>query len=503
MDEHDYLRHDGLALGGLVAAGEVTPAELLALARARAKAVNPTVNAICAWLDDHADQRVGEELSGPFAGVPFLLKDLHQDLAGTPTSNGSRALAGVVATSTSTVVRRWLDAGVVVFGKTSTPEFGSKGVTEPALFGPARNPWDPSRTPGGSSGGSAAAVAAGVVPVAGASDGGGSIRIPAACTGLVGLKPGRGLVPFGPDESEPLSGLATHGVVSRTVRDTAAMLDVLVGADAMSPFAPGVPAGSLLAGLGEGPGRLRVGFTTRCALRGTPHPEAVRAVERAAELLVGLGHEVEEVAPPHDDRRLGRDFLTIWFVHQAVEVARIKRAYGVGDGAFEPDTVLMAALGRSFGAVELEAAQERRREHIAALAGFHERYDLLMTPTLGEPPVRVGALDTPAVLRAVAGGLVRVGASRLLRLGGAVDQVVERNLAWVPYTQLANVTGRPAISLPLHRTVEGLPMGVQFVGRLSAEGVLLRLARQLEEAAPWELPVVGGSHGAVVGQRPT
>jgi amidase len=485
VDERDYLQHDGLALGQLVSTGEVTAAELLAAARNRARAVNPAINAICTWLDDHADQRVTQQLSGPFAGVPFLLKDLHQHLAGFPTSDGCRALAGTKAAHTSTVVQRWLDAGVVIFGKTSTPEFGSKGITEPALFGPTRNPWDLDRTPGGSSGGSAAAVAAGILPVAAASDGGGSIRIPAACTGLVGLKAGRGLVPFGPEESEPLNGLATNGVVSRSVRDTAAMLDLLIGSDAMSPFAAELPDRPLLDQLDEEPEPLRIGYTTRCALREQPHPEAVRAVEHAAQLLSELGHKVEEVDPPHDDRQLGRDFLTIWFVHQAIAVERIKRETGAGDDGFERDTRVMAALGRSFSAVELQAADERRSEYIAGLANFHAGHDLLLTPTLGEPPIRIGSLDMPAPLQALTEGMLRTRTTGLLKLTGIVDQVVERNLGWVPYTQLANVTGRPAISLPLYRTPDGLPMGVQFVGRLRSEGLLLRLARQLERAAPW------------------
>jgi amidase len=485
VDESAYLEHDGVGLARLVAAGEVTARELLDAARLRAQAVDPAVNALCSWLDDHADDRVEQPLTGPFAGVPFLLKDLHQHLAGQPTSDGCRALVGRRADLTSTVVQRWLDAGLVVFGKTNTPEFGAKGVTEPAAFGPTRNPWALDRTPGGSSGGSAAAVAAGIVPVAAASDGGGSIRIPAACTGLVGLKPGRGLVPFGPHESEPLDGLATHGVVSRTVRDTAAMLDAVIGSDDMSPYASAAPERSLLAQLDEAPGPLRIGYTTHCALRDQPHPEAVLAVERAAQLLTDLGHRVEEVRPPHDDRQLGRDFLTIWFVHQAIEVDQVARETGAGDEGFELDTRMMAALGRSFSAIELQAAQERRRDHVAALAALHTDHDLLLTPTLGEPPIRIGALDTPAALQVVTAGLLRTGTAGLLRRTGIVDQVVQRNLAWVPYTQLANITGRPAISLPLYRTAEGLPMGVQFVGRLRSEGLLLRLARRLEDAAPW------------------
>ncbi|OLT39985.1 amidase [Saccharomonospora sp. CUA-673] len=485
MDEQDYLAYDGLGLAELVASGEVRADDLLAAARARAKAVDPRVNAICTWLDAYADRRVTEPLTGPFAGVPFLLKDLHQQLEGQPTSDGSRALAGTPAARTGTVVQRWLDAGLVVFGKTNTPEFGSKGVTEPTLFGPTRNPWDLDRTPGGSSGGSAAAVAAGIVPVAGASDGGGSIRIPAACTGLVGLKPGRGLVPSGPDESEPLGGLATQGVISRTVRDSAAMLDVIAGPDDMSPYAPAAPDGSYAQDLDTAPEPLRIGYTTQCALRETPHPEAVRAVEHAAQLLTDLGHHVEEVDPPHDDRQLGQDFLTVWFVHQATEIARIKRETGAGDDGFEQDTRLMAELGRSLSAVELEAAQERRKDYVAALARFHTGHDLLLTPTLGEPPIRIGSLDVATPLRWVADGLLRIKGVGLLRRAGIVDQLVQRNLGWVPYTQLANVTGRPAISLPLHRTPGGLPMGVQFVGRLSGERLLLRLGRQLELAAPW------------------
>ncbi|GAB3693827.1 amidase [Saccharopolyspora tripterygii] len=486
MDVEEYLRHDGLGLAELVASGQASARELLDTARSRADAVNPVINAIVARLDEHADQRASGELSGPFAGVPFLLKDLHQNLAGTPSSDGCRAFADRTASVTDTVVQRWLDAGLVVFGKTNTPEFGSKGITEPALFGPARNPWDPQRTPGGSSGGSAAAVAAGIVPVAAASDGGGSIRIPAACTGLVGLKAGRGLVPAGPVESEPLNGLATNGVLSRTVRDSAAMLDLLVGSEPMSPFAAALPDRPLADQLDEAPGPLRIGYTTRCALREKPHPEAVRAVERSAELLTELGHEVEEVEPPHDDLRLGKDFLLIWFVHQAVEIARIKRETGCGDDGFEPDTLMMAALGELAGATELSQAQERRREHIGALAGFHSRYDLLMTPSLGEPPIEVGSLDTPAALQTMSKLLVRTRTTRVLRLLGLVDQIVEKNLAWVPYTQLANITGRPAISLPLHSTEAGLPLGVQFVGPLQSEALLLRLARQLEIAAPWQ-----------------
>ena len=487
MDEKEYLRHDGLGLARLVADGEATAAELLEIARARADRFNPRLNAICMRLDEMAVERAKQPLSGLFAGVPFLLKDLYQDIAGVRTYAGTGALRRreYRAPATSTIVERWLDAGLVIFGKTATPEFGAKGVTEPEAFGPTRNPWNVNRTPGGSSGGAAAAVAAGIIPVAAASDGGGSIRIPAACCGLVGLKPGRGLVPAGPDLSEPLNGLATAGVVSRTVRDTAAMLDVLAGPDAMAAYAPDLPETPYRDEVGQDPGRLRIGFTTASATRERPHPEAVRAAEAAAALLEQLGHEVEEVAPPHDDRRLARHFLTIWFAHQAVIIDELKELVGARETDFEVDTRAMAALGRLTSAVELEAAYEGRHRHIADLAAFHERYDLLMTPTLGEPPVEVGSLDLPRGLRIVTDVLLRLRLGRLLKVGNALDQAIDRNLGWVPYTQLANMTGRPAITLPLHWTPDGLPLGVQFVAPLRGEALLLRLAGQLEQAAPW------------------
>ncbi|MDT5011108.1 MAG: amidase, partial [Mycobacterium sp.] len=222
------------------------------------------------------------------------------------------------------------------------------------------------------------------------------------------------------------------------------------------------------------------------AIRGTPHPEATRAMEVAATLLRELGHEVEEIKPSWDDHQLARDFLTVWFVHQAIEVDRIKREIGANDDGFEQDTRVRAALGRATSSVDLVAAQERRHEYIAALARLHADYDLLMTPTLGEPPIRVGSLELPSLMRTAAEALLRTRTTRMLQLTGLADQIIQRNLGWVPYTQLANITGRPAISLPLHWTADGLPMGVQFVAPLSGERVLLRLGRQLELAAPWD-----------------
>ncbi|GII24688.1 amidase [Planosporangium mesophilum] len=478
-----YQNYDAVGLAELVRSGEVKPAELLDAARERAASVNPRINAI---VVDIAPAVAVERPGAPFSGVPFLIKDLYQDLAGYPTSNGSRALAAVPAKENATVVQRWLDAGLVIFGKTNTPEFGAKGITEPDLFGPARNPWNTDHTPGGSSGGSAAAVAAGIVPCAAASDGGGSIRIPASACGLFGLKPSRGLVPAGPAQSESLGGTATNGVISRSVRDSAAMLDVLAGPTSVSPYLPALPTTPYADEVGREPGRLRIGVCTASSINSDPHPEAVAAAVETAELLTALGHDVVQLTQaPFDDATLAKDFLTTWFVHAADAVDEAKAASGAGDSGFELDTLLIAALGRATRPVALIRAIERRHEHVRRLAAFHEEYDLLLTPTTATPPPRIGAFDPPPALRLAQKVTLAVRASGLLRLTPIVDQLIAEHLGWVPYTQLANLTGRPAMSVPLHWTPDGLPIGAQFVGALGAEGMMIRLASQLEQARPW------------------
>jgi amidase len=482
----DYRDHDATALAELVRTGQTTGEELLAAARARAAQVNPRLNAIVRDIDPPSPQ--GPEPAGgrPFTGVPFLLKDLNQDLAGVPTSGGSGALKDLPAAETAAVVERWVESGLVIFGKTNSPEFGAKGITEPYAFGPTRNPWNPDHTPGGSSGGSAAAVASGVVPCAAASDGGGSIRIPASACGLFGLKASRGLVPHGPAQGEPMGGTGTDGVVSRSVRDTAAMLDVLAGPTDDSPYLPGgLPAEGFVAELDREPGRLRIGMTCDSAINPAPHPEARAAVQRAADLLTGLGHEVVEVAVPVDDAKLAQDFLTSWFVHCAVSVAEAREAAGVAEDAFEPDTRVMAALGRATGAVDFVRAVEGRHSHVRRLAAFHAEHDLLLTPTTATPPPRVGAFDLPLPVALLQKALLKARGGGVLRFTPIVQQMIDENLGWVPYTQLANLTGRPAMSVPLHWTPDGLPIGVQLVGRLGSDGLLLRLAAQLERAAPW------------------
>jgi amidase len=482
MNFDEYRKYDATGLAKLVADKEVTAAELLTLAQQRAAAVNPRINAIVRDVPATAS----DELTGPFAGVPFLIKDLAQDYAGLPSSQGSRSLKSLPVTDHSTVVQRWIDAGLVIFGKTNLPEFGAKGICESEVWGPARNPWDLSRTPGGSSGGSAAAVAAGIVPCAGANDGGGSTRIPAACCGLVGLKPGRGLTPFGPGQGELMHGAAVQGVVSRTVRDTAAMLDVISGGEPGGPYVPGLPKSPFASCVGEDPPKLRIGVRVPSSITPAPHREAFAAVAATARTLTELGHHVEELPQaPFDDAELAREFLLTWFVYLAWEVADAKRLTGAGDESFERDTLLMAAVGRATSSVDYVAAVQRRHEHARRLATFFESHDLLLTPTLAAPPPRIGEFDLPVALQRASDVLLKTRTARLMRYTKITDDLVAKNLGWVPYTQLANLTGRPAISLPLHWTADGLPLGVQFVAPLAGESLLIRLGAQLEQAIPW------------------
>lgn len=481
----EYRAHDAIGLAELVAAGEVRPIELLELALTRCAEVDPRLDVITTLMEEPARTRAAGPLDGPFAGVPFLIKDLMQDYAGQPTSAGTGPLRAVPAAEHSIVVRRWLDAGLVIFGKTTTPEFGCKAITVSRTFGITRNPWDPTRSPGGSSGGSAAAVAAGIVPVAGANDGGGSIRIPAACTGLFGLKPGRGLVPNGPLAGDSILGAGVQGVVSRSVRDTAAMLDVLSPPDPGAPYTVARPLHPYREAITIPPGPLRIGFTDRSPL-GTPvHPHAGAVVTATARLLESLGHRVEPAEPAIDGLQLARDFMTAWTAHLASSVAQTCARTGASTIDFDLDTQAMAAAGRALAAPALVAAADRWNDYTRALAEFHSRYDLLLSPTLAEPPLVVGRDDLSPLLGAVLPHLLRAGAGRIVARTGMYRDIVIGHLSAAPFTQLANVTGRPAMSVPLAITPERLPMGAHFTGPTGSEGLLLRLAAQLEAAAPW------------------
>lgn len=463
----DYAARDAVGLAEWIARGEVSGSEVLEAAIARADAVNPTINAIVRRLDGAARGRVAAGLpSGPLAGVPFLLKDLGTMQEGVGMGNGSRLWDGFVGQVDFTYVERVEAAGLVVFGRTNTPELGIAWSTEPVANGPTRNPWDLSRSPGGSSGGAAAAVAAGIVPMAHATDSGGSIRIPAANCGLFGLKPTRARNPAGPLIGEGASGLSTGHAVSRTVRDSAALLDATHGPAPGDPYAAPEPQGPFLAEVGRPPGRLRVAIHPT-ALDGRPlDPENRAAVEAAGRLLEDLGHDVEEAMPALDVEGL-RDAIvviiagTVW-TSVCARYAQLERepdGYGL-----ESATWAFAQLGRDRTASEYAAAVNAIHAAGRRLAEFHQRYDIMLSTTMARPPIPLGYL----------------GQDRR-----ELDDYLDVLFDEMPVTPLANVAGTPAMSVPLAWTEAGLPIGLHFGAAFGREDLLLRLAAQLEAAAPW------------------
>ena len=484
--EYDQL--DALAQADLVRRGQLTAAELCAAAVARAEAVNPTLNAVVLPLYAEARARAAAGLpAGPLGGVPFLLKDFGARYAGVAHSSGSRALHNFVPTKDSALVTRWQAAGLNIMGKTNTPEFALMGVTEPALFGPARNPWNLGHTPGGSSGGAAAAVAAGIAPVAGAGDGGGSIRIPAACCGLFGLKPSRGRVPTGPEQGEKWQGAAVEHVLTRSVRDSAALLDATLGPDPGALYFLPPPARPYLNEVSRPPGRLRIGFSLGHPLGKPLHPECATAVREAAALLESLGHHVEEVPLPFDGQAVARAFLMLYFGETGANIAALSQHLGrpARPADVEPTTWLLGLLGRTYSAADFAAARHTWNNNARRFGRFHQTYDLLLTPTLAVPPVRIGELQPKPTEQLLLKLVNTFGLGGLIRRSGIVEQLAEQSLEKTPYTQVANLTGQPAMSVPLHWTADGLPCGVQFIAPLGAEDVLLRVAGQLEQARPW------------------
>ncbi|MGH8462489.1 MAG: amidase [Stenotrophobium sp.] len=487
MSVDEYQKHDGLALAELVRRKEVTASELLEAAIARSEQVNPKLNAVVIPMHELARTRARDNLSGPFAGVPFLIKDLHQEYAGVPTSCGCKGLkqANYKPDVHAEIVARWLRAGTVIFGRTNTPEFGAKGITEPEAWGPTRNPWNADHIPGGSSGGSAAAVAAGIVPMAGASDGGGSIRIPAGYCGLFGLKPGRGRTPWGPQMSEAMHGAAMNHVLTRSVRDSAAMLDATHGADASALCHLAPPERPYLEEAGRTPGKLKIAFSTRSPIGSQVHPEAVKAVTDAAKLLEALGHHVEEAEPQIDGLQLAKDFIMMWFGQCAATVREVKHRTGCGNEGFELDTLAMAAFGEASRAHEYVQGYWRWSDYTRQLGEFHQKYDLYMTPTLAYPAPLIGEIATPHWQHVAMKILMGLGLTRVILKSGMIEQMVQENLRRVPFTQVGNLTGVPAMSVPLHWTPDNLPMGMHFLAPHGGEGLLFRLAGQLEQARPW------------------
>ena len=478
-------QYDATALAELVARGAVTPAELLEAAIARADATQPTLNHTPIRFDDVARARAQEALSGPFAGVPFLLKDIGQEFAGQPHTAAAAPNRDRIAPEHSFYTRRCLAAGLVIFGRTATPELGLRAQSESRLWGPSRNPWDTSRTPGGSSGGSAAAVASGVVPMAGANDGGGSIRIPAAFCGLFGLKPSTNRVSWGPAQGLAWEGASANGVLSRSVRDTARMLDVLSGPEPGEFFNPAPPARPYADEVGAPVERLRIGFSTASPLGAAVDAGHVKAVQDAARLLESLGHTVDEAAPALDGKAVAHAYLTMYLGQVAAYVA----ATGARDSEFELETGLLASLGRALSAAEYVTAHRSWNDFARALGAFHTTYDLWLLPTVAGPPPRIGELALPKIQQRILPVLRTLRAGRLLLKAGVLDQIAHDSLARTPFTQISNMTFTPSMSVPLSMSADtpALPVGVQFVAKYGAEDLLIRLAAQLEQAAPWAL----------------
>lgn len=486
MKFEEYRRFDALGLAELVANKNISAKELLNTAIQRALQLDQ-LNAITIPMFDIAKQRAEESLQGPFAGVPFVIKDLMQDYAGVATTMGNKAMKAknIKAEQHSEIVRRWLSSGVLVMGRSNTPEFGNKGLTEPEAWGPARNPWNTAYSPGGSSGGSAVAVAAGIVPIAGANDGGGSIRIPASHCGLFGFKPGRGINPFGPSQGENMHGAACNHILSRSVRDSAAMLDITIGPEIASVFHPQLPSKSFLEAINSEPRPLKIAFNHQSPLGTFVDKEARYAVESSAHLLRSLGHYVEEAAPSIDGQQLAKDFLTIWFVQASLDVDKVRSITHCSSRAFELDTRVIAAIGRKIAAEEYASAYQRWLSYTYQMGVFYQQYDVYMTPTVASTPPKIGEVATPRWQRPLLKTLLALGAGGLLKSSRIAEHVALDNLKWVPFTQLANMTGMPAMSVPLYWCQNGMPLGVQFMGPHSSETRLLQLAAQLEQAQPW------------------
>jgi len=466
---NDYTAHDGLGLAELVARKELKSEELVAAALAAVEKVNPQLNVVLQTLRSQAEAEIRGGLpQGPFTGVPFLIKELVLHAKNIPFNMGSKLAQGCVASQDTELMARFRRAGLVLIGTTQTPELGYNPTTETVLFGPVHNPWDLGRSAGGSSGGSGAAVAAGIVPLAHANDGGGSIRIPASCNGLVGLKPSRDRVPTGPDYGDPLCGLACEFVVTHSVRDAAALLDIVAGADVGAPGHPVPPVRSYREEVSAAPGRLRIAWTTTPASGEKIDPECEQAVHETVRLLESLGHTLVEDRPRYDWNAFLANVHVIWTAYTASAVDGLAAALGRKPGPDTLEAVTLACYedGKRRTAVDLLNAMAHGNVLSRQVGAFFQTVDAFVTPTIARPPAPLGELDQN-------------------RKGMTAMEWTQQVFTYVPFTPLFNSTGQPAISLPLHWSADGLPIGVQIAGRFGDEATLLRLASQLEQARPW------------------
>ncbi|WP_174769837.1 amidase [Paraburkholderia hayleyella] len=483
--QSDYLACDAMRLAELIQKREVSARELLDTAIARAEATNPAINALVLKDYDAARKRaaLSDENgggSGPLAGVPYLVKDLGAAVAGLRMSMGSRYYRHFVPSEDSPVIALTKAAGLNIFGKTSTSELGQMPYTEPELFGPCRNPWNLDHTPGGSSGGTAAAVAAGVVPLAHASDGGGSIRIPASCCGLFGFKPSRGRQPPSAPSSVP-GGLSVDHAISRSVRDSALLLDLTSG---QANLAPGSP-GTFLAAAGEPCQPLHIAYVTDPMFATALSGDTLAALEDAAQLAASFGHHVEPVSLGIDFAQVRHAFLMLWSIDAENFVLKAQRLTGSKPvrAEFEIETWTMAHIGRKLGERSLASALEEQQRVSTRLTDLLTRYDVILCATLAAPPIKIGEMRSSLMervqMRMVSTFPLEAFMKKLL------DEAANKAFSWAGCTEVFNLSGQPAMSVPLYWNARNLPVGVQFAGRHGDEATLFRLAAQLEAARPW------------------
>lgn len=457
---------DALGLAELVRKKEVSAVELVDEAIHRTEAMNGELNAVITEMFDHARKLALKPIAGgAFSGVPFLMKDFVAEVAGVPFFEGSHFLDGYIPKTDSELYRRFSKAGLITIGKTNLPEFAIGATTEPKRFGATHNPWDLSRTPGGSSGGAGAAVAARIVPMAHGNDVGGSIRIPASCCGLVGLKPTRGRTTLAPHYGDIISGYFVEHALTRSVRDSAALLDAIEGPGIGEPFEIPRPKRPYLEEVEKPCEKLKIGFSAVTPLGDALDPECEKAVTDAAALCADLGHEVVEASPSYDAMAFWTQYTTVLASGVAWAVADWARRLNkeLTEETFEPFVWAFTERGRSLSAPEYLLAIQDVQGHIRDISSFYATHDLWLTPTLGQPPVELGTLIYQ----------------------GDPFELRRRMAQFSPYTYIANATGQPAISLPLHWTEKNLPVGVHFTARHNSEDVLIRLAGALERAKPW------------------
>lgn len=482
----DYTDCDATELASRVQKGEVHPKELVEIAIRAVEAVDEPLNAVVHRMYSAAKAAAEGTLpDGPFRGVPMVVKDFDGFVAGVPFTASTRFMDGYVPTHDSEAIARLRRAGFLFLAKTNCPELAILGTTEPEWRGPTRNPWNIDHSTGGSSGGTAALVAARAVPLGHGGDGGGSLRIPASHCGLVGLKTTRGRIPLGPDQGEGWGGFVQWGVLTRTVRDSAAVTDLMAGPMPGDPYAAPPLARPLLAEVGADPGKLRIGFFTGSLYGKETHPENVAAVQEAVKHLEHLGHHVVPAKPEIDRDRMVLAYLTQVAVGVAAEIDDFAhlRHQTPKASQFEPATWFLAQLGRSLTALDLQRSRDAMQAAGRSTAKFHEQFDLFLCASTAYPPVRIGELALKTAERVGLAALRRAPVPAVLRK--VLEALAENNLEQTPNTQLFNQTGQPAISVPVHTTADGLPIGVQFAARFGDEATLVRVAAQLEAAHPW------------------